>query len=159
MSRVERDEPHAFPHPREDTLDHGVANFAMRGMSPPDENVGFVEHAFSQAMLPLLQSGGTDFERPIFSNALGDCGVHAMRINFPDERVFAFMHILAPDSDANPIRHSRRKGVSGTQESRNFFLIRKPGSQESECMRASLQSHSIFPHFLIHLFKSRIAEC
>src|SRR5438477_7760321 len=91
-------------------------------MSPPDENVGFTEHAFSQAVLRLLQSSGTDFERSIFGNAFGDRGVHAMRIKFADEWVFAFMHVLAPDSDVYPIRHCRRKSESGTQESRNFVL-------------------------------------
>ena len=82
-------------------------------------------------MLRLLQRGGPDFERPIFGNAFSDRCMHATRINFADERVFAFMHVLAPDSDAYPIRHSRTKGESGTQESRNLFFVIRTGAKRS----------------------------
>src|SRR6267143_4083198 len=84
VRRVQRDEAHAFPHPGEHALDDGVADLAMGSVPPPDQNVGFVEHAPSQPVLRLLQSGGTDFERPIFSNAFGDRRVHAARINSTD---------------------------------------------------------------------------
>src|SRR5438270_13364748 len=54
MRRVQRDEAHTLPYPRQNALDDCLVNFAVRSMPPPDQNVGFVEQAFGQALLRLL---------------------------------------------------------------------------------------------------------
>src|SRR5437868_9183895 len=44
MRRVQRDETHSLPHPRQDALDDGISHFSVCSVAPPDEDIGVLEN-------------------------------------------------------------------------------------------------------------------
>ena len=45
MRRVQCDETHSLPNPRQDTLDDRVSYFAVGSVAPPNQDVGIFENA------------------------------------------------------------------------------------------------------------------
>ncbi len=60
-------------------------------------------------MLRLLQRRGAHFAIAIFRYGIGNRVMHAIGIDFGDERVLALVHILAPDRNTYLRTHGERE--------------------------------------------------
>ena len=44
MRRMQRDKSHSLPNAFDDAIDNDVGNLSVRDVSPPDDDVGFVQN-------------------------------------------------------------------------------------------------------------------
>ena len=72
MGGVERDEAHAFPDAVEDTIDDGIIYLSVRGVTPPEQDIGVVDGFFGAALLGVVEGGGGDGEFGEFFEVSGD---------------------------------------------------------------------------------------
>src|SRR5262245_60489917 len=102
---MQRDKTHSLPNTIEYPLHDVIANFAMGGMAPPNEDVGCGKNACRQAMLRLLQSSRADLERAIRPQTSRNAIVHSVGVNLPNDSILALMNVFAPDRNADGPGH------------------------------------------------------
>jgi hypothetical protein len=98
VAGMQDEQPHAPQHGVLHTRGHGVVDVLVRGVPPPGQHVGFREDRVGQAVLGLLERRrpGPHPIAELGLQALGDGGVHPVRVDRPDVLLFTLVDVLAP---------------------------------------------------------------
>jgi hypothetical protein len=100
VAGVHHQQPHAVPHALPHALHDGVVHPVVRGVSPPEQDVGLGEHVLREPVLRLFQRGGAD--RQVGRRQLvGQRAVQPLRIELGHRRLLPLMDVLVPDGDAD----------------------------------------------------------
>ena len=94
---MQRDKSHTFPDSGKNPVHRLRVNFAMSGVSPPDQHVSRLQRLFGKPVLLILERGGLNFKITIFRNPRGDSAVHSVGVNIADDRILLFVDVFAPD--------------------------------------------------------------
>lgn len=100
VSRMKADEAHAVHDPSIYALDNLIAYFPMRGMSPPDQNIGLIQDFLGQPMLGLIQSRRPDIKACLIE-AIGDNCMDSFWVDLCNRFDLFLMAKFVPDCDAD----------------------------------------------------------
>ena len=128
MRRMQKNRPHARPDRVADHLGHGIRHIAMRGMAPPQQDIGLRQPFRRDAMVRLLQRCGFGADRRVCVQRIGNRLMHAARVDLRHGLVLAFVKVLAPDQ--SPDRHAASPPVAGGQDSK--WDARRQGERQCD---------------------------
>src|SRR6266704_2691144 len=98
---MENHEAHPLEHAAVHARDDLVVDLAVSRVSPPGENIGAGENVVGEPVLRHVERGRARLEMGVLAKPLGDALVHGLRIHLGNHPALSFVHVLAPDGDAN----------------------------------------------------------
>ena len=99
VTGVQDDKSHTPLYPIKDFIDYVILDLAVCGMSPPEHNVGGVDHFVGKPVFRLVKGSGAYLESVNFVKIVLDCVVNSVRIDFLDSLVVLFVAKFVPDSN------------------------------------------------------------
>ena len=98
---MQNNKTHAFENPALHSSDRIIIHLMVCHVSPPNEDIGFVQPIFIETVVPLVKPGRGDFQRRISSQEFGDSRMHAIRVKGGNFRVLFFVAKFTPNNNAN----------------------------------------------------------
>ena len=130
MAGMENDQPHAAADPGTDFLHQSVIHPVMGAVTPPDEDVGIVQHFIRQSLCRHIKSGCADF-KIIGGEVIFQTLVNPLRIRLADIiaqcTLFLFVNVFVPDSDFD-LAHNNLLNIVMTHCLRVIYTL-NPGMQ------------------------------
>ena len=106
VPRVQHDQPHAGDHPLLHAGDQRILHRIVRGVAPPQQHIGSVQHLRRQSLIRLIQSGRAHREVGVLAQHVRQHLMQTLRVDLRDRRILPLVDILVPDGDAKRMGHA-----------------------------------------------------
>src|ERR1043166_2384504 len=115
---MQRDKSHSFPDSLDDTIDNFILDATMRGMTPPEQDIGLIKRLLRKPVLRFFQSRNVKSQLTIHPERVCNASVNLLWIDCSNLRIFTLMDIFVPDYHFERLTHDLYVAARNARQSR-----------------------------------------